>query len=180
MTKLEEQLKKLKEPFEADKIEWRVQRSGNKADGAWAMVLAYVTNRAIMDRLDEVFGLGGWQSEINIHDKGVTCKLSVQAGEEEIAGSPIQHWITREDGAEFTDIESFKGGISGAMKRAAVHLGIGRYLYDLEATFVNVQKEKPKDMKGWHSINDAKTGVSGYWQDPKLPHWALPSKPLGR
>ncbi|MDI8954255.1 hypothetical protein MJO10_29205, partial [Salmonella enterica subsp. enterica serovar Anatum] len=39
----------LDEPFAAEDIEWRIQQSGKTRDGkVWAMVLAYVTNRAIM------------------------------------------------------------------------------------------------------------------------------------
>ncbi|EPF6937558.1 Rad52/Rad22 family DNA repair protein, partial [Salmonella enterica subsp. enterica serovar Typhimurium] len=38
----------LDEPFAAEDIEWRIQQSGKTRDGKlWAMVLAYVTNRAI-------------------------------------------------------------------------------------------------------------------------------------
>ena len=54
----------LKRPFKADEIEWRISRAGKKSDGKlWATCLAYVSNRAIMNRLDEVFGIGGWKNE---------------------------------------------------------------------------------------------------------------------
>lgn len=44
-------LDQLDEPFAAEDIEWRIQQSGKTRDGkVWAMVLAYVTNRAIMKR----------------------------------------------------------------------------------------------------------------------------------
>lgn len=57
-------LNKLKDPFPSDDIEWRVQSSGKKDGGTlWAMVLAYVTNRAIMERLDDVCGPGNWKNE---------------------------------------------------------------------------------------------------------------------
>ncbi|EAV6548469.1 recombinase, partial [Salmonella enterica] len=50
-------LDQLDEPFAAEDIEWRIQQSGKTRDGkVWAMVLAYVTNRAIMKRLDDVCG----------------------------------------------------------------------------------------------------------------------------
>ena len=38
-------------------------------------------------------------------------------------------WITKSDGADDSNIEGAKGGISDALKRAAVLFGIGRYLY---------------------------------------------------
>lgn len=48
------------------------------------------------------------------------------------------------DGAENTDIEPVKGGLSDAYKRAAVKWGIGRYLYDMEAAWVDVDSNYPK------------------------------------
>ncbi len=38
-------------------------------------------------------------------------------------------WVEKQDGSGATDMEPFKGGISGALKRAAVAWGIGRELY---------------------------------------------------
>ena len=37
--------------------------------------------------------------------------------------------ITKSDGADDSNIEGAKGGISDSLKRAAVQWGIGRYLY---------------------------------------------------
>ena len=57
----------------------------------------------------------------------MVCNLSIRVGGE---------WISKEDGAPFTDFEAFKGGISDALKRAAVKYGIGRYLYDAPIQWV--------------------------------------------
>jgi hypothetical protein len=38
-------------------------------------------------------------------------------------------WIAKQDVSENTDYEGIKGGVSGALRRAAVQWGIGRYLY---------------------------------------------------
>lgn len=121
-------LKLLREPFPEADIEWRPQRSGMSFKGEpYAMVLAYVTNRAVMDRLDEVCGPGNWKNEFKSSPNGgLICKLSVKIDDE---------WVGKEDGAENTKVEAVKGGLSGAMKRAAVQWGIGRYLYKLPATF---------------------------------------------
>ena len=122
---------KLQAPFKADEIEWRVQSSGKNEKGVWALVLAYVSNRAIMDRLDDVFGVGGWQNRFDkAPDGGVICGLSAKIGSE---------WVTKWDGAENTDIESVKGGLSNSMKRSAVQWGIGRYLYKLEVCFAKLR-----------------------------------------
>lgn len=153
-------LERLQEPFHAQDIEWRVQRAMSTSRGPKAVVLAYVTNRAIMNRLDEVFGIGNWKNEFKEwRDKGVLCGISVKLDGE---------WVTKWDGAEETNIEAVKGGFSGSMKRAAVQWGIGRYLYNLEETWVDVQE------RGENYINDKRANVKGYWNTPTLPSWALP------
>lgn len=58
---IEEIMKELAEPFKPDEIEWRVG-STNK-DKTKGIALAYVTNRAIMNRLDSVVGAFNWQNE---------------------------------------------------------------------------------------------------------------------
>ncbi|WZY36085.1 Rad52/Rad22 family DNA repair protein [Bacillus sp. FSL W8-1122] len=155
-------MKQLQKPFKAEDIEWRVQRAMKTARGPKAVVLAYVTNRAIMNRLDEVFGVGGWKNEYREwREKGVMCGLSVKIDDE---------WVTKWDAAEETNIESTKGGFSGAMKRTAVQFGIGRYLYNLDEYWVDI-----KD-KGRHYIRSGKGNdeIKGYWDPPQLPSWALP------
>ena len=153
-------LKQLAEPFPAKDIEWRIQSSGKKGDKIWAMCLAYVTNRAIMNRLDEVCGPQSWKNRFAPGPLGgVICGLSVKVGDE---------WIEKWDGADETDIEKIKGGLSSSMKRAGVQWGIGRYLYDLDA--------------GWAVISDkgefsakTKDGTWFKWSAPALPAWALPA-----
>ncbi len=121
---------KLKEPFPEEDLEWRIQRSGKGDKGIWAMCLVYITNRAIMDRLDEVVGADRWKNKFKTGPEGgVLCGISIKVSEE---------WITKWDGAENTDVEAIKGGLSGAMKRAAVQWGIGRYLYDFDDMFAVV------------------------------------------
>lgn len=160
-------LEKLDEPFSPNDIEWRVQQSGKSSKGlCWAMVLAYVTNRAIQKRLDEVCGKQGWKNEFTAApDKGVMCGISIKIDNE---------WITKWDGAENTAVEAVKGGMSGSMKRAAVQWGIGRYLYQLEESFAKCVTEKPKDQNGWVRAK-AKDGTIFWWEIPTLPAWALPS-----
>jgi hypothetical protein len=155
---------KLQAPFPAADIEWRAQQAGVNNGKPWALVLAYVTNRAIQSRLDDVFGAGGWQNVIREwRDKSTICGISVKQGDE---------WITKWDGAAETDIEATKGGISDAMKRAAVQWGIGRYLYKLDVTFAECTTERQRT-PDWHQAK-AKDGTYFYWKTPNLPAWALP------
>lgn len=72
-------LNKFDEPFSPEDIEWRIQQSGKTRDGkVWAMVLAYVTNRAIMKRLDDVCGKAGWRNEYRDipNNGGVECGMN--------------------------------------------------------------------------------------------------------
>lgn len=161
-------LTKLLEPFAPEDIEWRVQRAGVARGKGWAMVLAYVTNRAIQERLDDVAGPMNWKNEFSpAPGGGVLCGISIRDDGE---------WVTKYDGAENTAVEAVKGGLSASMKRAAVQWGIGRYLYNLESGFVNMTEEKPKDMKGWYMHYDKEAKTKFYWQAPVLPKWALPEE----
>ena len=117
----------LKKPFPVSSLKWRI---GNKnREGTKANMLVYVDARMVQDRLDEVVGVGNWQFETrsmnSVNRQGNTFtiigRLGIKINDE---------WIWKEDGAENSDIEAAKGGISDAFKRAAVQWGIGRYLYN--------------------------------------------------
>lgn len=161
----------LKQPFPAKDVEWRIQQADIKGARKWALVLAYIDNRAIMDRLDEIFGVNGWKNDFKSGpDGGVLCGISIY-------DVNLGEWVRKWDGAENTDIEKVKGGLSGAMKRAANQWGIGRYLYNLESSFVTLETEKPASMEGWRKERlkvEANKYASFYWKIPQLPEWALP------
>ena len=113
----------LARPFAPEDLEWRIQvTSKDKASG---LAIPYVTNRAIQDRLDEVVGPENWYNDYKPwHGNG---KKDAQ-----ICGISIyfegKGFITKWDGAEDSDIEPIKGGLSDSMKRSAVQWGIGRVL----------------------------------------------------
>jgi hypothetical protein len=156
-------LNKLQEPFDPFDIEWRIQQSGDSNGNKWGMVLAYITNRAIMERLDEVFGVGGWQNEYQpMPDGGIICGIKAKVGDE---------WIIKYDGADKTAIEATKGGLSNAMKRAGVQWGIGRYLYRLDTTFVKLVPGRPENDNQIHAYVDK---AHYHFERPKLPNFALP------
>lgn len=174
----------LAEPFPEKEIEWRVGQAGVTGAGkVWCKVLAYVTNRAIMQRLDDVCGPGAWRNEYryqpfttadakNGEEKGlaILCGLSVLVGDQ---------WVTKWDGAENTDIESVKGGLSNAMKRAAVQWGIGRYLYDLEEGWATIADDGDKKAN-YVPKNDKKSIPAFRWYPPKLDAKFLPSSGKAR
>jgi hypothetical protein len=92
----------------------------NWRKGAGGKELVYIDARQVMNRLDEVFDVGGWQAHYEHIGGRMICKLSCLIGDK---------WVTKSDGAGDTNIEGDKGGISDALKRAGVLWGIGRYLY---------------------------------------------------
>lgn len=103
-----------------------------------------MTARAIQNRLDEVVGPENWQDEYISWHGGSTLKEASQLCVIRIFDKEKNLWISKTDGAENTDIEPVKGGLSDAYKRAAVKWGIGRYLYDMEAAWVDVDSNYPK------------------------------------
>jgi hypothetical protein len=139
----------LQKPFPAEDIEWRV--GATSADKSKGVALAYLTNRAIMSRLDELFGPFGWRNEFR-----------EWKGSSQLCGISIKHegeWITKWDGADDSQTEAVKGGLSDAMKRAGYQWGIGRYLYNLDPIWV------PLKQAGRSYV---------LVSEPKLPKWALP------
>lgn len=162
---------KLREPFAADELEWRLQQAGETNSRIWAICVPYVTNRAIQTRLDEVVGPAFWRNEYRQGpDGGVICGISLYLAD----GMDGLHWVTKWDGAPNTDKGggdtemAIKGGLSAAMKRAAVQWGIGRYLYAIEDTFAVVAENGRLRGK-------TKSGTQFKWDPPRLPSWALPA-----
>jgi hypothetical protein len=162
----------LGQPFQENEIEWRIQQGGFSQNGEpWAKVLAYVDSRAIQTRLDDTFGPANWMNEIRpIEMAGKVAfiqRLSIRLQD--------GNWITKEDGAPTTDVEAWKGGISDALKRAAVLFGIGRYLYDLGTSWAVFVESKSKAR--YNSAIKDKSGKVEFraWNPPELPREFLPS-----
>ena len=108
-------------PFAPEDLEWRLQRTFESRGETLGIAVPYVTNRAIMNRLDSVAGPENWYNEFKPwHGDGKKeaqlCGISIRYGD---------GFITKWDGAENSDIEPVKGGLSDSMKRAAVQWGIG-------------------------------------------------------
>ena len=126
-------LDQLAAPFDPDDVEWKP--GATTRDKKKGLAMAYLTSRAIQDRLDAVCGPAGWRNEfVPGPAGGVLCGLSVRV----TYADGTAAWVTKWDGADNTDVEAVKGGLSSAMKRAAVLWGIGRYLYQLDAQWVEL------------------------------------------
>ena len=124
-------LKKLREPFRKEELEFRVGATNN--DKSMGLALAYVQARAIQNRLDELFGVDGWTVSYKEISAGFICSLSIKIND---------RWVTKEDGAGMTEYESVKGGISNAFKRVASSgFGVGRYLYNAKKNWYPIRQQ---------------------------------------
>lgn len=104
--------------FAEDEIEFLPKATSNGK----ALGLPYIDARAVMNRLDAVVGAGNWSFDFDIQSgdgKMVKGRLRVCGIEKCDAGEAA------------TEDEILKSAVSDALKRCAVHFGIGRYLYYL-------------------------------------------------
>tara|TARA_R110000803_G_scaffold52326_2_gene107734 strand:- start:9442 stop:9996 length:555 start_codon:yes stop_codon:yes gene_type:complete len=121
-------------PIRVDEIEWRIGSKSKETvpeNKRKTSILAYITNRAVMERLDAAFGWDGWENNFREVTGGFICGIKVLTVQD---GEPV--WILKEDGAPRSDIEALKGGLSDSMKRTAVQFGIGRDLYNYPKTYM--------------------------------------------
>lgn len=109
----------LKAPFPVDSLSWRIGNKSEKNGKKRANMLVYIDSRDVQDRLDEVCKLCDctWENDFKEIAGRLVCNLTISG-------------VTRSDGAGDTDFEAEKGGLSDALKRAAVLFGVGRYLYN--------------------------------------------------
>ena len=172
-------LKKLREPFPHEDLEWRLLHSWVDRNGTvQALCVPYVTNRAIAERLDQVCGPQGWKDEykpwhtVNGQPSQL-CGLSIYC---KVGGS--SEWVTKWDGAECSAQDPIKGGLSNAEKRAAVKWGIGAYLYALPTLYADMVESGGK-YRGEVNVNvkGQKQKQRVQWNPPigKLPSWASPA-----
>lgn len=127
-------------PFPAEDVKWRLQNVDEQKEMGKAV--PYLDARAIADRLDSIAGQNRWRDDyrewrgIDKNGKPIYAQLCTIY----IYDDELGEWIGKTDGAENTDREPIKGGLSDAFKRAAVKWNIGRYLYRFSAEKVSVKK----------------------------------------
>lgn len=142
---------RLSAPFAPETISWRVGSSNKKkrqketgdqyAKATKGQVLAYLDARDVMERLDTVCTPAGWANRYTHADRKTICEIGIR--------TPDGEWVWKADGAGDSDIEAEKGALSDSFKRAAVRWGIGRYLYDVESPWVDLddREQIPADAK---------------------------------
>ena len=161
----------LEEPFDPADIKWRVtntcqvgSRNGPRLRG---QMLAYADPRAYTDRLNELVTPSGWTRDYNVQmvqnfdrkERGaaersitakivVTCKVTIYGlGAHTGLG---EEWADNDNAGTAAEAQAFK--------RACSCFGLGRYLYDLDGQ--------------WVDLDDHKRPL----QTPNLPDWARPPR----
>ncbi len=118
-------------PFHPSEIKTRNQ--GGKE-------LSWAPPRVVMNRLDEVLGGENWKDRYTETRRGIKCRILFR-----LPGS--NEWLWKEDGgapAGMKEIDNDeKSGYSDAFKRAAIKLGVGRYLYEEGVPIYPDQKPVP-------------------------------------
>jgi hypothetical protein len=171
----EEALRRLREPFDIELLEWKPQVVSKEKDTAIAAV--YADTRAYSDRLNEVFGPDGWSESYDI--KFVNFSYTEEPWTK--AGEPKQPAVKKESckmvvtctltigpygshsdvgEGEVPDDNVATSTCAQAFKRACVRFGLGRYLYDFPRS-------------GWIPY-DSKKKI--FTSTPPIPDWAVPKK----
>jgi hypothetical protein len=139
-------------PFAEDEVDFLPRGSVNGR----ARALPYIDARSVMRRLDAVVGPGNWSFDFDLLSttgKMVKGKLTVLG-------------VTKHDAGESSDEgEALKSAVSDAIKRTAVHFGIGRYLYYLPAQWAPYDSQKRRFIETPRldpaTVERALRGVSG-------------------
>jgi hypothetical protein len=136
-------------PFPAEAVHWKPLA----VKGSRALAAVYLDARAVMQRLDSVFGVGGWRDSYQLTRGGsVVCSLTVKVDGDWVAKTDVGSPSEQPD-----DGDKLKAAFRDALKRAAIKLGIGRYLYRLPRQWVDYDPQTKQ-----------------FKQTPTLPAWAVP------
>jgi Rad52/22 family double-strand break repair protein len=163
----QELLAKFKQPFNPALINWVLKATKSGPRGKQGLVLPYADSRAYTDRLDELVTTSGWTDEYSVQvvegfarkrrgaDEAlpsakvlVVCRLTIFGlGMHSGTG---ECWADEDNVLTSADAQAFK--------RACSDFGIGRYLYDIDGQWVDLDEhERP----AW---------------SPCLPEWAIPKR----
>lgn len=127
--------KGLKEPFRKEQVRWRVGSTNKKsvvyktkdknAKPTKGIALCYVNARDVEDRLDEIVGAVNWSTRYEYNGGTCLCYITIDG-------------VTKANGSGDTAVEAEKGAISKAFVRAGSSWGVGRYLYNAENIWVDL------------------------------------------
>lgn len=152
-------MEQLQKPLTAKEIDFRVQ-SINKV--GYATILAYKDARVDMKRLDEVFGVYGWQRDYKQVGQLMLCGVSVWDKDR-------KQWVTKWDTGTESNTEAQKGLASDSFKRACFNLGIGRELYDYPTIQVQLLGDGSGEKDEW--IKQGRNGKPQATWNLRLKDW---------
>jgi hypothetical protein len=151
-------LRALEIPFDANLVQWRVTEWSD--DGRRGLMMPYADPRAYSDRLNDLFTPAGWTRRYTVQASApvqrskrgpaakilVTCEVTIASvGTNSATG---EEWSDKEN--------ALTGAEAQAFKRALSCFGLGRYLYDMDGEWIDLdQHGVPRKI-------------------PKLPRWATP------
>jgi len=156
---LKEVLQALAIPFDLPQVQWRVTEGND--DRMRGLMLPYADPRAYSDRLNELFTPAGWSRKYTVQAsapvqrtrRGPAAKILVTC---EVTIACIG--INSGTGEEWSDKENaLTGAEAQAFKRALSCFGLGRYLYDIDGEWVELNE---------HGLPT---------RIPRLPRWATPN-----
>jgi hypothetical protein len=153
----------LEVPFDPSQIEWRVMNTTKNQQPMRGQVVPYADQRAYTDRLNALFTPAGWTRKYTIHTSAnferskdqkivakvlVTCELTIFGlGSHSATG---EEWADNDNAGTAAEAQAFK--------RACSCFGLGRYLYDFEGIWVDLdERKRPRSF-------------------PQLPNWAIPER----
>jgi hypothetical protein len=97
-----------------------------------------VDARVVMDRLDDVMGVDGWEDVYTVlPGDQVQCQLTLVIDGKRITKSDVGGESEQPD-----DGDKRKAAFSDALKRTAVKFGVGRYLYRLPQQWLDFDAQK--------------------------------------
>src|SRR5579883_2138016 len=143
-------LEELQVPFGTDLVRWRAHETRKVQGGMEGYFLPYADSRAYMDRLNLLLTAAGWTERYSVATTStkilVACQLTISGlGCHSSTG---EEWARSENALTAAQAQAFKRACSG--------FGLGRYLYDFQGVWLEIDREKrPKSL-------------------PPIPEWATP------
>src|SRR5207302_3771922 len=154
-------LEELEVPFPPEQVQWRVMNTSN--DKRRGQIVPYADPRAYTDRLNALFSPQGWTRDYRIETMNNITR--VKKGETIVTGKVlvtctvtiIGLWSHSGTGEEWADDDNgMTSADAQAFKRACSCFGLGRYFYDFNPPWVDLdQNRRPR-------------------RTPPLPAWAIP------
>ena len=166
-------LPELEVPFSPDQVRWRVTNTTN--DKKRGQIVPYADSRAYTDRLNALFTPQGWTREYKVET--MTNITRVKKGESIVSGKVLvtctvtilglgSHSGTGEEWAD--DDNGMTSADAQAFKRACSCFGLGRYFYDIQAVWVDLNQNR----------QPVKTPALFAWALPE--NWRNGMRPPGR